>query len=146
MDLLNRIDFWALVVAVIGLAYYLIDRSSRSEKRHMLEVFKDNQRISLNVQDILNAYMSRFGKTKRCAFANKDTTLGNYYDLIVEEHKLKLSDELYEFIKKEKISKPTLKSRIDSLNRQNEALKLIELEAKLMLNKANEANDNFFVL
>jgi len=146
MDIFYRIDFWALIISVVGLGYYLVDRSSKGEKKHMLETFKENQKISLNIQDILNTYMTTFGKTNRVAFANTDTTIGNYYDILVEEHRLKLSDELYEHTKKEKISKATLHSRIDSLNKQNEALRLIELEAKLFLKKANDSRDNFFVM
>ncbi|AEW86133.1 hypothetical protein FCOL_06560 [Flavobacterium columnare ATCC 49512] len=55
-----------------------------------------------------------------------------------EEYKKNLSDELYEFTKKEKIPKPTLLSMTDSLNRQNEALRLIEIDMDLIIKKAKE--------
>lgn len=47
-----------------------------------------------------------------------------------------LSDELYEFIKSQKLTKSNIQSMTESLNKQNKNLRLLDIDMKLVIKRA----------
>ncbi|ANO48660.1 hypothetical protein V8245_09665 [Flavobacterium columnare] len=139
MEIFKTAEFWYfLIPVIIGFVIYLLDKSVKEEKKHLLILFKSNQTISKNIQEKLRGFIVEFSASNAIAFPEKNVTYGTWLEMMSEEYKKNLSDELYEFTKKEKIPKPTLLSMTDSLNRQNEALRLIEIDMDLIIKKAKE--------
>lgn len=56
--------------------------------------------------------------------------------MAITEYNNNLCDEKYDFIKKQKLTKPNIESMIASLDQQNEALRLISLDMKRIMKQA----------
>ncbi|AMA49200.1 hypothetical protein [Flavobacterium covae] len=139
MEIFKTAEFWYFFIPVIiSFVIYFLDKSVKDEKKHLLILFKSNQTISKNIQEKLRGFIVEFSASNAIAFPEKNLTYGTWLEMMSEEYKKNLSDELYEFAKKGKIPKPTLLSMTDSLNRQNEALRLMEIDMDLIIKKAKE--------
>ncbi|MFK7032589.1 hypothetical protein [Flavobacterium oreochromis] len=139
MEIFKTAEFWYfLIPVIIGFVIYFLDKSLKDERKHLLILFKSNQTISKNIQEKLRGFILEFDTSKAIAFPERNITYNNWLEMMAEEYNRNLSDELYESVKKGKISKPILLSMTDSLNRQNEALRLMEIDMDLIIKKARE--------
>ncbi|KAF2337217.1 hypothetical protein [Flavobacterium daemonense] len=147
MDILETREFWYFFIPLVvgtfvAFKIHYMSESTKEEKEHLLYLFKQNQILSKSTQEMLHKYIIDYNASNRIAFPDSDVTLGNYYELMTEEYNRKLSDERYNYIKSEKMSKTRLLSHLDSLSKQNEALLKIELDMKMLIKKS----DNWFVM
>lgn len=139
MEILGTKEFWYFFIPVIsGFVIYFLSENKKAEKKHLLILFKSNQMISKRIHEKLGKFIEEFNASTAIAFPERNLTYGTCLEMISEEYKLCLSDELYESVKKGKISKPTLLSMTDSLNKQNEALRLLEIDMNIVIKKVRE--------
>ena len=139
MGILQTREFWYFFIPVaITLIIYFVDKNIKAERKHLLVLFKSNQSLSKKIQEKLREFIAEFDASSAIAFPERNVTYGTWLEMMSEEYKANLSEELYEVAKKGKIPKPTLLSMIDSLNKQNEALRLMEIDMNLVIKKARE--------
>lgn len=139
MEILQTNEFWYFFIPLIaGFVIYYMGQNTKDERAHLLNLFKANQRISKDIQNKLKQFINDFNASEAIAFPERNLTYGTYLEMMSEEYEKNLSDELYEFTRTKKLTKPTLLTMIDSLNKQNEALRLMEIDINLVIKKANE--------
>lgn len=139
MEILQTNEFWYFFIPLIaGFVIYYMGQNTKDERAHLLNLFKANQRISKDIQNKLKQFINDFNASEAIAFPERNLTYGTYLEMMSEEYEKNLSDELYEFTRTKKLTKPTLLTMIDSLNKQNEALRLMEIDVNLVIKKANE--------
>lgn len=139
MEILKSKEFWYFFIPfVTGILIYYMGQSIRVERKHLLVLFKANQTLSKRIQEKLKLFIDTYGATNVIALPERNVTYGTWYELMVSEYDTYLSDVQYQQVKSTKISKPTLLSMTDSLNKQNEALRIIELDLNLVIKKVSE--------
>src|SRR5690606_8011031 len=139
MEILQTPEFWYfLTPVIIGFVLYFMDKSMKADRKHLLILFKSNQTLSKNIQAKLRGFINEFDASKAIAFPERNLSYGTWLEMMEEEYNANLTDELYNFAKNGKMPKPTLLSMIDSLNRQNEALRLIDVDVNLIIKKTRE--------
>jgi len=139
MEILQTPEFWYfLIPVIIGFVLYFMDKSMKADRKHLLILFKSNQTLSKNIQAKLRGFINEFDASKAIAFPERNLSYGTWLEMMEEEYNANLTDELYNFAKNGKMPKPTLLSMIDSLNRQNEALRLIDVDVNLIIKKTRE--------
>ncbi|HET8572279.1 MAG TPA: hypothetical protein VFL76_00280 [Edaphocola sp.] len=140
MEILQTREFWYFFIPiVVTLIIYFVDKSIKAERKHLLVLFKSNKSLSKRIQEKLKGFIEEFDASNAIAYPERNVTYGTWLEMMSEEYKSSLSEELYEFAKKGKIPKPTLLSMSDSLNKQNEALRLMEMDMNLVIKKAQES-------
>lgn len=140
MDIFYTKEFWYFFIPVIlSVVIYFLSKNTNAERNHLLILFKANQRLSKKIQEELEKFIEEFNASNAIAFPERNITYGTWLELMSEEYKSYLSDERYDSVRKMKVSKPALLSMIDSLNKQNEALRLLEIDMNLVTKKAKEA-------
>lgn len=139
MEIFYSSEFWYFFIPVIlSIVIYFLSKNTNTERNHLLILFKANQRLSKKIQEELEKFIEEFNASNAIAFPERNITYGTWLELMSEEYKSNLSDELYDSVRKMKISKPALLSMTDSLNKQNEALRLLEIDMNLVTKKARE--------
>jgi hypothetical protein len=139
MEIIKTKEFWYFLIPVLlTLIIYFVDKSLKAERKHLLILFKSNQTLSKRIQGKLRDFIEEFDAANAIAFPERNVTYGTCLELMSEEYKSNLSEESYEFLKNGKIPKPTLLSMSDSLNKQNEALRLIDIDINLVIKKARD--------
>lgn len=139
IEILNTPEFWYFFIPlVIGLIIYFRGESVKAEKKHLLLMFKANQTLSNRIQDKLRSFIIVYNASEGIAIREGNVTFGTWLELMTAEHETALSEERYNGIRKNKIPKPTLLSMSDSLNKQNEHLRMMELEMNLVIKKTSE--------
>lgn len=139
MEIITTKEFWYFLIPVLlTLIIYFVDKSLKAERKHLLILFKSNQTLSKRIQGKLRDFIEEFDAANAIAFPERNVTYGTCLELMSEEYKSNLSEESYEFLKNGKIPKPTLLSMSDSLNKQNEALRLIDIDINLVIKKARD--------
>lgn len=139
MEIIQTKEFWYFFIPIIvGFIMYYMGKSSKDEKAHLLILLKSNQTISKSIQEKIRQFINDFNASNAIAFPERNLTYGTYLEMMSEEYSKNLSDEKYEFVRYGKITKPTLLSMIESLNKQNEALRLMEIDIDLVIKKANQ--------
>ncbi len=140
MEILHTSEFWYFFIPiVITLIIYFVDKNIKAERKHLLVLFKSNQSISKRIQEKLRGFIDEFDTSSAIAFPERNITYDTWLEMMSEEYKSNLSEDLYEVVKKGKIPKPTLLSMSDSLTKQNEALRLMEIDMNLVIKKARES-------
>ena len=131
MDIFNSVEFWYfLIPVIIGILFWYDGKSTRDEKEHMLTLFKSNQILSMRIQTNIKKLIYEYNIGNEIAFPERNVTYNTYLDLMKEEYKTSLSDELFESLKISKFKKPRILSHIESLSKQNDALILIDIDMK----------------
>lgn len=142
MNIFSKNEFWytvATIVTSIATAFviYFLTQNKRQGKKYVLDLFKANQKLSLEVQKNISEFIDRHDAYNLIAFLERNVTYGHYLELMREEFKENLSDNVYECLKKMKFTKPSIDSMTNSLNKQNESLRLIDIDIKLVMKKAD---------
>lgn len=75
-------------------------------------------------------------------YPERNLTYGTWLKFIEAEHTENYSDEKYNLARENKMSKQALQSWIDTLNKQNDALELLEIEIDLLLTRAREKRNS----
>lgn len=136
MNILNKPEFWYTAASIIAaFVIFYLSLGLKSGKKFMLRLFKANQTLSLSIQKNLSEFIEKYDAYESIAFPERNITYGHFLEQTKTEFSANLSEELFSKIKKRKISKPELTSSIDSLNKQNEALRMVDLELKLIIRK-----------
>jgi hypothetical protein len=138
MWILQKPEFWYTIISIAAaFIIYYFTLNKRSSKRFILKLFKENQKLSLTIQQNLSDFITRHNAYNSIAFPERNITYGHFLEQMKVEFDSNLTDTLYQVIKKRKFSKPEIDSTIDSLNKQNEALRLVDIDMKLVIRKAN---------
>jgi len=146
MDIFQTSGFWYfLIPVVIGILFWYDGKSTRDEKKHMLDLFKSNKNLSLRIQKELSELIEKHNCHNSIAFPERNLTYKVYLEMITEEHINRLSDDMYDNLKNSKLSKPSVATHINSLSTQNDNLILMEIDLK-RISKTMENKGNFFVL
>jgi hypothetical protein len=148
MEIFKTTDFWYfLITLVVGTIVtfwiYFLGKSLKDDKKHLLILFKANQKISTEIQVNLKNFINEFNADNAIAFPERNLTYGIWLETMIAEYNSNLSDELYEFIKSQKLTKPNIQSMTESLNKQNENLRLLDIDMKLVINRARDKAVNF---
>jgi len=118
-----------LIIAVAGLyiAYITLKKSFPSvipepieEKNNLLVNFKTNQILSIEVQNLISTHIQNNDAANNLIF--EGVTFEKYLTLMKSEFNKCLSNELYEKISKETLTKPNIQSMLESLTVQKTAL------------------------
>jgi len=138
MNILHKPEFWYTTASIFAaFIIFFLSQNLRSGKKLILRLFKANQVISLNIQEKLDDFIKKHDAYDAIAFPEKNITYGHFLEQMKEEFDVNLSDQLYHILKKRKFSKPEIESSIDSLNKQNEALRMMDIDMKLVIRKAD---------
>ena len=138
MNILHKPEFWYTTASIFAaFIIFFLSQNLRSGKKLILRLFKANQVISLNIQEKLDDFIKKHDAYDAIAFPEKNITYGHFLEQMKEEFDVNLSDQLYHTLKKRKFSKPEIESTIDSLNKQNEALRMMDIDMKLVIRKAD---------
>ncbi len=139
MRILMTKEFWFFFIPVLSaFVIYFLGKNKKAERKHLLVLFKANQKLSKKIQKELNEFIIEFDASYSIAFPDNKLTYGECLEMISEEYSLNLSDEQFELVKHGKITKPTLLSLTNSLEKQNEALRFLEINMKMVIKKARK--------
>lgn len=138
MSILQKPEFWYMVIPIAAafIIYYLT-LNKRSSKRLILRLFKENQKISQRIQQNLSDFIHKHNAYNSIAFPEKNITYGHFFEQMKVEYDSNLTDSLFQLIKKKGFSKPEIDITLESLNKQNEALRLMDIDMKLVIRKTN---------
>ncbi|QYS90665.1 hypothetical protein JJC04_11735 [Flavobacterium covae] len=88
MEIFKTAEFWYfLIPVIIGFVIYLLDKSVKEKKKHLLILFKSNQTISKNIQEKLRGFIVEFSASNAIAFPEKNVTYGTWLEMMSEEYK-----------------------------------------------------------
>ncbi len=136
MSIFCKPEFWYTFSSIItAFVIFYLSLGLKSGKRYLLRLFKANQALSLSIQKNLSEFIDKYNAFDSIAFPERNITFGHLLEQMKSEFSENLSDKLFLKIKKRKLSKPELTSSIDSLNKQNEALRLVDIDLKLIIRK-----------
>jgi len=139
MEILKTKEFWYFLIPVLsGFVIYFLGKNKKAERKHLLILFRANQKLSKKIQEELAVFIEEFDASNAIAFPERNITYGECLDTMSEEYKLNLSDEQFGIIRRRKLSKPTLLSLTASLEKQNEALRLLEIDMKMVIKKVRK--------
>lgn len=138
MNIFCKSDFWYAIAAIAtAFIIYFLNKNTRGNKKYILKLFKANQILSLNTQNLIEEFIHKFNAYDAIAFPEKQLNYGHYLEQMKAEFENNLSDKVYNKLKKTKFTKPLIDSTIDSLNKQNESLRLIEIDIKIVIKQAS---------
>lgn len=136
MTIFCKPEFWYTFATIIAaFVIYYLSLDLKSGKRYLLRLFKANQSLSLLIQKSLSEFIDSYNTFDSIAFPERNITFGHFLEQMKSEFAANLSEKLFFELKKRKYSKPELTSFIDSLNKQNEALRLVDIDLKLIIRK-----------
>lgn len=142
MTIFCKPEFWYTFASIIAaFVIFYLSLGLKSGKRYLLRLFKANQTLSLSIQKNLSEFIDKHNAFDSIAFPERSITFGHFLEQMKSEFAENLSDKLFLTLKKRKFSKPELTSSIDSLNKQNEALRLVDIDLKLIVRKV-DSKDN----
>jgi hypothetical protein len=137
MKIISTPEFWYFLIGLIAcFVIYYMGKSVKDEKNHLLTLFKVNQKLSKELQTDPKTLISDFDADNKIAFHDGNVTYGEYLEMVITEYNNNLCDEKYELIRKQKLTKPNIESMIASLDQQNKALRLINLDIKRIMKQA----------
>ena len=141
MTILQKPEFWYAAVPVcVTIIIYYLSQHKKSEKKFVLKLFIANQTLSLSIQRNLEEFIEKHNAFNAIAFPEGNITYGQFLEQMKAEFEVNLSEPLYSKLKKKKFSKFEIEAAIDSLNKQNEALRLVDIDMKLIIKKADSTN------
>jgi hypothetical protein len=137
MEIFWTKEFWYFVIPVIiGIIFYYSGKSTKDERNHLLLMYKSTQMSSKRLQDKIKQFIIDSNVSDEIMFPEKQLTFGVYLEILIEDYEKSLSDDKYHFIMKEKkLNKPTLQSMVDSITKQNDELRNIEVELDLIMKR-----------
>lgn len=142
MTIFCKPEFWYTFASILAaFVIFYLSLGLKSGKRYLLRLFKANQTLSLSIQKNLSEFIDKHNAFDLIAFPERSITFGHFLEQMKSEFAENLSDKLFLKLKKRKFSKPELTSSIDSLNKQNEALRLVDIDLKLIIRKV-DSKDN----
>ena len=143
MTILCKPEFWYTFATIIAaFVIYFLSQGLKSGKKYLLRLFKANQILSLMIQKNLSEFINKYNAFDSIAFPERNITFGHFLEQMKSEFAENLSEKLFLELKKRKLSKPELTSSIDSLNKQNEALRLVEIDLKLIIRKVESVEND----
>lgn len=121
-----------VVGAVLAIATYVQGKKTKeiklpepTEEMDNLRVhFKINQKLSMEIQDILKKNISENHAENNCLFGNM--TFSEYLKFIESEHEKCLSEKVYNTLFEQKFTRSTIESMLDSLKKQNNNLLMVK--------------------
>jgi len=136
MDILSEPAFWYTFISIVS-AFIIcyISLGLRSSRKYLFRVFKANQKLSIAIQNSLAEFIKKHQADGAIALQDTKITYGELLEQMQAEYKANLSEELYLRLKKRRFSKVELTNAIDSLNKQNEALRFVDNNIKLVIRK-----------
>lgn len=141
MSIFEKPEFWYTVTSVtVAFIIYFLSQNKKSGKKLILKLFLANQKLSLSIQKNLEGFIEKHDAFNAIAFPERNITYGHMLEQMKAEFEVNLSEPLYDKLKKTKFSKPEIDSAIDSLNKQNEALRLVDIDMRLIIRKADSMN------
>lgn len=136
MNIFSKPEFWyTLATIVTAFIILYITLGLKSGKKYLLRVFKSNQNLSETIQKNLSEFIKKHQAYDSIAFPERNFTYGHFLEQMKAEYETNLSDKLYLELANRRFSKVELTSSIDSLNKQNEALRLVDIDLKLIIKK-----------
>lgn len=139
MDILYKEEFWFTIATIItAFIIYYLSYNKKSEKNFLLKLFKDNQKLSLLIQKKLENFIVQYNAENYILFRNPDISCGYYIELMKTEYEKNLSDSVFEIINNKKLTKPEIRSIIDSLSEQNKALRLLDINLNLFIQQVGQ--------
>jgi hypothetical protein len=140
MNIFGKPEFWYTVTLIsVAFIIYFLSQNKKSGKRLILKLYLANQTLSLSIQKDLEGFIEKHNAFNSIAFPEKNITYGHMLEQMKAEFEVNLSESLYQKLKKKNLSKPEIEVAIDSLNKQNEALRLVDLDMKLVIRKADSS-------
>ncbi|MTK54094.1 hypothetical protein [Paludibacter sp.] len=140
MNIFGKPEFWYTVTSIsVAFIIYFLSQNKKSGKRLILKLYLANQTLSLSIQKDLEGFIEKHNAFNAIAFPEKNITYGHMLEQMKAEFEVNLSESLYQKLKKKNLSKPEIEVAIDSLNKQNEALRLVDLDMKLVIRKADSS-------
>ncbi len=136
MTIFLKPEFWYATISIIAaFVIFYLSLGLKSGKRFLIKLFKANQTLSLSIQKNLSEFIDKNNAYNSIAFPERNITYGHFLEQMKSEFNMNLSESLFSELKKNKLSKVELTSLIDSFNKQNEALRLIDIDLKLIIRK-----------
>lgn len=130
-------EFWYTTISIIAaFVIFYLSLGLKSGKSFLIRSFKTNQTLSLSIQKNLSEFIDKYNAYDAIAFPERNITFGHFLEQMKSEFNTSLSENLFFELKKSKLSKIELTSYIDSSNKQNEALRLLDTDLKLVIRKA----------
>lgn len=141
MAILSKPEFWYTLASIItAFVIFYLSLGLKSGKKYLLRLFKANQTLSLSIQKNLSEFIDKHNAFNSIAFPERNITYGHFLEQMKSEFSINLSEELFLELRNRKFSKAELTSSIDSLNKQNEALRMVDLDLKLIIRKVEQKN------
>jgi hypothetical protein len=141
MKIFSTPEFWYFLISLIaGFVIYYMSKNVKDEKTNLLVLFKSNQKISSEIQIKLKNFIIEYNANDEIVFPERNLSYGTWYELIIAEYNRNLSDELYESIRIQKLTKPNIETMTDSLIRQNEALRHMDIDMEVVIKRAKNKN------
>jgi hypothetical protein len=136
MTIFLKPEFWYTTISIIAaFVIFYLSLGLKSGKKFLIRLFKANQTLSLSIQKNLSEFIDKNNAYNSIAFPERNITYGHFLEQMKTEFNMNLSESLFTKLKKSKLSKVELTSLIDSFNKQNEALRLIDVDLKLIIRK-----------
>lgn len=139
LDLISTKEFWYFFIPTISaFVIYYLSVNTKNEKKYLLSLFKSNQKLSLKIQENLKNFIDEYNAYGAIAFPERNLSYGHYLEQMQANHTQNLSDEGYKLLSENQkvLTKPMLASSIDSFNKQNESLRLMDIDIQLVIKKA----------
>jgi hypothetical protein len=137
MTIFCKPEFWYTFASILtAFIIFYLSLGLKSEKKYLLRLFRANQTLSLSIQKNLSEFIDKHNSFDSIAFPERNITYGHFLEQMKSEFAENLSEKLFSELKKRKFSKPELTSSIDSLNKQNESLRMVDVDLKLVIRKA----------
>lgn len=140
-DHLSTKEFWYFFIPTAsGFVIYFLSVNTRNEKKYLQILFKSNQKLSLKIQADLTRFIEEYDAYDAIAFPEKNLSYGHYLEQMQASYAENLSEDCYKVLVENKklLTKPMLTSYVDSLNKQNESLRLIDIDMQMVIRKAEQ--------
>jgi len=124
-----------IAIGIIGLliAWFTYQKTflakPKEEKEHLLSLFYATQKISKQVQEDLTQYAVQYNTLGIELYPG--ITYDIYISSMKDAYNTNLSDDLYNKIKNEKLTKSVISSMAKSLEKQLESLQLMQSEINM---------------
>lgn len=100
------------------------------EKENLLALFKSTQKLSLKLRNEIIQYATENNKMDSYMF--EGISFSKYISMMEVSYNENLSDQLYQKIKNMELSKSNIASMTESLEKQIEALNILEANMKVL--------------
>lgn len=130
--------YYFLIPVIITIVLYKRSKSIKDERNHLILTFKMTQNASKRIQEKIKDGIANWhlGSVKFREY--NSMTYQDYYIILKNDYEKSLSDDKLEFLNNKDLTKPTILSMTESLNKQYEELVKVETDLDFLISSIKE--------